>query len=522
MAQPRHREPVVVEPVVNREKLLELLALETEYATLDFKEGCDLAEKRDQVELAKDVAAMSVRGGFLIIGVDGHGKSTGKLTAQHATLFDSARLRPKLLKWLPESLEICSQTHEIDGQLVCLVHVAPNPAGCVFIRANGQYDQPGAKQSKELFRQGEVFFRNGTESTRLNQHGLEEVVRQRVEQERAKWEKQHAATYQRLADELRAGAVGSRVARGSSVEFNLTLEPDVLIEAAVELLRANDDIPFKRMLRRVVPEARDLYTNSDQDGIARLLDRLTCLAATFLDLDRRPWFERVVDTLMSIYGLGFENIPPIINQPPPQSAELWLATVERIMALGSLAVSREDWAAVRYLASQRHPEMNAIYSGWLRHAMTMAARSGLLTYGQGSSENDISLLSLAREVVRRLDCLRPDFAPDDDQILTNLAQFDFLGCLVALANVGNESVSGVVYPSFARFYSTRAQPITQRLLREPEMRQILYPHEDDSHLAQSLQLIDEIARREGFRFDGWDGYTGDVATFIQTHISGRG
>lgn len=325
--------------------------------------------------------------------------------------------------------------------------------------------------------------------------------------------------YRRLADELRAGNVGTHVARGSSVEFNLTLEPDVLIEAAVELLRADDDIPLRRMLRRAVPEARDLYAKGDQDEMERLLDRLTCLAATFLDLDRRPWSERVVDTLVSIYGLGFENVPPIINQPPPRSAELWLATVERVMALGSLAVWREDWVAVRYLASRRHPEMNRIYSGWLRHAMTMAARSGLLTQGQESSENEISLLSLARDVVRRLDCLRPDFASDDDQILTNLAQFDFLGCVVALGEVGNERASGVFYPSFARFYATRTQPIAQRLLREPEMRHILYSNEDDSHLARTLRLIDEVAQRESFRYDGWDGYTEDVATFILANIA---
>jgi len=53
VAQPQSHEPVVVEPVVNREKLLELLALETEYATLDFKSGYDLRGKRDEIEFAK-------------------------------------------------------------------------------------------------------------------------------------------------------------------------------------------------------------------------------------------------------------------------------------------------------------------------------------------------------------------------------------------------------------------------------------------------------------------------------------
>jgi hypothetical protein len=64
------QDPVVVEPVVNREKLHELLRWEAEYPTLDFKSDCDPSLPRDLVELAKDVGTMSVRGGFLIIGVD--------------------------------------------------------------------------------------------------------------------------------------------------------------------------------------------------------------------------------------------------------------------------------------------------------------------------------------------------------------------------------------------------------------------------------------------------------------------
>ncbi|ONI90937.1 hypothetical protein ALI22I_10930 [Saccharothrix sp. ALI-22-I] len=97
MVHPTPREPVVVEPVVNREKLLELLAWETERSPLDFKPWFDLNEKRDVLELAKHVGAMSVRGRYLVIGVDGHGKPTGDLTAEQVIRFDEAQLRSKLL-----------------------------------------------------------------------------------------------------------------------------------------------------------------------------------------------------------------------------------------------------------------------------------------------------------------------------------------------------------------------------------------------------------------------------------------
>jgi len=510
MAQLQPNDPVVVEPVINREKLRELLALQSEYPTLDFKSDCDLGEKRDQVELAKDVGAMSVRGGFLVIGVDGQGRPTGNLTVEQAKLFDEARLRPRLLKWLPDTLEICSQVHDVDGHQVVLVHVAPNPAGCAFFRADGQYDQPG-KASKVVFREGEVFYRDGTQSARLNHQGLEQVIRQRVERERDKWEAERAESYRRLADELRAGAAGQQVAQGPAVEFNLALEPEVLVEAAIELLRANDDIPLRRLLSRAVPDLRALFRSGDEEGAAGLLDRLICLAATFLELGRLEWFRQVIDTLVSIYGVGFENEPPIINAPPRQSAVLWLAIIERVVALGSLAARRDDWRAIRELVARRHPDMHEIYTTWLRHAMTMASRAELLTPRDGSQEVLDSLLSLARNVARRLECLRPDVEPEDEKILTGLTQFDFLAGLVAMADSDNKSGT---FPNFARFYTQRTQPAAQRLLREPEMREIIYPG-DDQHFASALHTIDREAQRAGFRYDGWEGYTSDVNAFIR-------
>ncbi len=512
MAQLQPREPVVVEPVVNREKLRELLALETEYPTLDFKSSCDLGEKREQVELAKDVGAMSLRGGFLVIGVDGLGKPTGQVTLEQAKLFDEARLRPKLLKWLPDSLEIYSQVHDVDGHWVVLVYVAPNPSGCAFLRADGQYDKPGKTSTEVVFREGEVFCRDGSKSVRLNHHGLENVIRQRVASERVRWEAQRAESYRRLADELRAGVAGQGVARGPAAEFNLTLEPDVLVEAAIELLRADDDIPLRRLLSRAIPDLRALFRSGDEEATTGLLDRLTCLAATYLTLARRDWFEQVVDTLISVYAIGFENQAPIDNIPPRPSATLWLAIIERVLALGSLAVRRSEWHAVRDLAAPKPADMHEIYPTWLRHAVTMANRAELLAYREEDETLD-SLLSRARNVVRHSECLRPDVEVDDEKVLISLTQFDFLANLVAMADSNNKRG---IHPDFARFYAERTRPAAQRLLREPAMREIIYPG-DDHHLAAALHTIDYDARRVGTHFDGWDGYTQDVNTFIRDH-----
>lgn len=504
---------MVVEPVVNREKLRELLALEAEYPTLDFKSVCNLAEKRSQVEFARHVGAMSVRGGFLVVGVDGQGKPTGEVTMAHVKLFDEASLRPRLLTWLPDTLEVFSQTHDLDGHLVVLVYVAPNPAGCAIFRTDGQYEQPGKAAPKVVFREGDVFYRDGTQSVKLGHRGLELVIRQRVERERQRWEVEHAKSYQQLAAELRAGFAGQQVAQGPAAEFNLALEPAVLIESALELLRANDDIPVRRLLRRAVTDLRALFSSDDTRGVEELLDRLTCLAATYLEFERHEWFEHVLDTLLSIYGIGFEGVPPIYNKPPLRSAVLWLAIVERAFALGSLAVRRGDWPAVQKLAAQRHPDMDESYTTWLQHARTMASRSELFTTRDGSRFVVESLLSRARAVARRMECLRPDIRAEDEKVLNGLTQFDFLAGLVAMADSNNTSG---VYPSFAQFYTERTRPAAQRLLREPAMRKIIYPG-DDQQFASALSIIDRSARQMGFRYDGWGGYPQEVNEFIREH-----
>ena len=68
----------VVEPNVTKDKLLQLLEEGAESQTLDFKETCDLSSKEDLVEVTKDVGAMQVEGGFIVVGVDSQGRPTDR------------------------------------------------------------------------------------------------------------------------------------------------------------------------------------------------------------------------------------------------------------------------------------------------------------------------------------------------------------------------------------------------------------------------------------------------------------
>jgi hypothetical protein len=74
------------------------------------------------------------------------------------------------LRWLPDTLEICSQIHEIDRHQVVLVHT--RPGACSSTEAV-RYDQPDKAAPKIVFQESGVFYHAGMQSTRLNQQALD-------------------------------------------------------------------------------------------------------------------------------------------------------------------------------------------------------------------------------------------------------------------------------------------------------------------------------------------------------------
>lgn len=113
----------------------------------------------------------------------------------------------------------------------------------------------------------------------------------------------------------------------------------------------------------------------------------------------------------------------------------------------------------------------------------------------------ISLLSLARNEIERIGCLRADGrAEDDDEILTSLVQFDALANLVAIDGAG-DATSRVSYPNFACFRQECVVPIIERLLVDPEMRAAIFSRSDEG-LAVALGRMAEVGQREGVMYDG--------------------
>jgi hypothetical protein len=89
-----------IEPRVDEAKVRLLLAEGHESAQLDYKASCNPRERRELVAITKDIWAMNVLGGYIVIGADDGGQPTGQVTAQDAQAFDQANLQGKLRRTL--------------------------------------------------------------------------------------------------------------------------------------------------------------------------------------------------------------------------------------------------------------------------------------------------------------------------------------------------------------------------------------------------------------------------------------
>jgi hypothetical protein len=478
--------PVLPDGLVTEEKLGHLLALGTEYPELDFKRTLDLSVRRnkDEVELAKDVGAMQVRGGYIVVGVDDDGQPTGELDAGHRQLYDQANLSQKMLRYLPEPLNLATNWFELDGSHAALIYIGPNPDGCAIFRIDGQYahrTQEG--RIEEAFRAGDIFWRDGTRSVRISQEGLRQVFRRRMMREREVWMAEQAALRRQEYAGLQAAYESRQIADAPIGTLGLDLDEETLATATLELVRRTDTIPLRRLMNDAKDRLGSAYESEDWEAeLAPLLDRLTCLAATFLEYEIDQWFKEVLDVLAWAYDFGLDDRGQSFDYATgidqnDERPRLWLMIVERLYGMGGLAVRRERWEAVRELTTTRPPRLERRhYESWLRHGLTMGARSQQLQEQRGDQRVELSLINLAREHVIQLGCLRPDgIHADDEAILNSLVQFDALQGLVCLAQAQEQNDRSAFFTNFARFRTDRVEPVIVRLISDPGMRTVIFP-----------------------------------------------
>jgi hypothetical protein len=511
--------PVVLDPSLSDEKLAELLGHQTEYPDLDYKTAVDLTSTEDLVELTKDVGAMQVRGGYIVIGADNQGALTGAMDGVDTRPFDEANLTPKLLRYLPKPLELRTRVLEREGHTVVMIYVGRHPSGCAIFNAVGQY--PKGKETVVVFRAGDIFWRDGTRSVRMTQQGFEELVERRIADEKAAWlEEQQVIRRQEQAD-LQTSYEAQRISRSALGSVNLDLDTAALTSAALELVRDSDTIALQNLLKDARTRARAAIERDEiETELANVVDKLTCLAATFLEYEQEGWFDRVVGILAEIYSMPlgehdarrFGHATSI--DPAEPAPRVWLLLITRVYGLGALAVRLRNWRAVRTLTLQLPERLEHAYdANWLRHALTMASRAQHLEE-RGQHAN---LLSLARDRTKRLACLRPDgLEADNDVIITSLAQFDVLSNIAAIDDA-SDTDPRVFWPNFSQFRQERIQPMVDRLLTDREMRQALF-RGNDAELATAFSAIENVAHGQGLRYDGFESWARTpVGTFIENN-----
>lgn len=154
---------------VRLERLLALLQEGHEHERLDYKEFFAAEQRSTWVEIAKDIGAMQVSGGHIVLGVDGKGKPTGGLKPEDARRLDETIVRNKIKTWVPEPFDIRVAIHEVSGCRVAMIYVAPSPDGFCIFKADG------FNAGRPVFRAGDVFARHGSASERWQQADITRI-----------------------------------------------------------------------------------------------------------------------------------------------------------------------------------------------------------------------------------------------------------------------------------------------------------------------------------------------------------
>lgn len=513
------RPPFALDGTVTRDKLLELLAVQAELPELDYKRECDLAGASGTVELAKDIGAMSILGGYLVVGADDSGAPIG-LPVGQAALFDQATLSAKVAKYLP-SVVLRSAVHDLKADAgplrLAVVWVGAHPDGWAVFTRNGDYVENG--KTKIAFRAGDVYARHGTRSEPWHQSDIAAARANLVSRAKDAWRAEHAEET-RLA--LQAALVGAGVSSGPSTAFSWQLDEQGFEAATVELLRRDDDVPVRRMLRAAAADAQRLLLAGGDVmpvDLEVLLDRLAALAALSLELRRPAFLTMAVQALLDLYGWAVSDLR-VHTSRHRVTPLLWLRIAERLYAVGSLAVRLRDWSAVRHLVLAPVPALarERERTSWHRDALTQASRAYLLSETDADGRRrEVSLLLFARAVAAARPALRPDLPGEvpasyagPDPLLDSLCQFDLLATVIAGVDVAAQderTLLDVSYPNYSRADGHRANGVVATLLFDPAARGALLPDAVDQQLATVLRLADQVARREGQRYWGWEGYT---------------
>lgn len=500
---------VVVDGVVNREKLEQLLAFGAEQEALDFKKTLDLSNgaKKARLDFVRDCLAMASlpNGGYLVIGVDESGRPALDQSPIHPAHFDSAALTQRLQGFVFEVPQITAKVHSLAIQGshwdVALIHIAP-PAGRLPlpVAKSGTYQDPQSSKEVPVLRIGQIFVRDGTSTVELNYSHWARLLERYREQIKAEARED--------VNHLIEAFASSLASRNGSVRPPLLIDMDDRAFAAA--VRVASRKQLSHALGELSTSGRGVLPSSD--SFANALDKITIIGANAILNKRSRVLAKAIRALRTIYDAA----PPpsafevrLTGVQAKASATVWREILTRVFVLGSAAVRCGDWDAVRALTLEAVNETQGYeYKSWLRHGLVYAYRANVVE-GEGEPLAGL-ILSRARHYVLEHPSARPDVAfvenaslfsttsSAEDIYLNSLCQFDFAWCVVAsLGTSGNASEQ--FYPSYSAFELTRTYPLIRQLEADADVRTTLTANAPEKEVVEAIQKVIALGKAESSR-----------------------
>lgn len=276
------------------------------------------------------------------------------------------------------------------------------------------------------------------------------------------------------------------------------------------------------------------------------LDSLAMVAIQCVHANNKNLFKAAIDGLSTAY----ESTPPVDTliatlkaSQDVAIARYWLDVISRVMLIGAVAVTNQQWWAIPILTLRSVADQKGYsYASWLRHAGVFAARANLIpdrSLKRPESPpiyevNAGPLLSRPRILAIEKPELRDGIAETNgtgtrDPLLDALAHFDLAWCVAVAARPSDKTgAHEQFYPSFAALDQARSQPMMHQLATKAQLRQALFldapPCHLDAAVAVGLCQVLSLAEAESKQFGtDWPGLSSapEVARFIEKFATGQ-
>lgn len=476
-----------------------------------------------RVQICKEIAALSIRGGYLLFGVSDTEKDAQgsakicDLTDEQVKCLDEATIRDKFCRYFPNPGDMIAKCFSIEGKKLVVLLVEPCPAG--FLIALKDIHDPSS--GRFLLRKGEVYARHGSKSERWDQSDIpliKEILNRDAIKKRSETLTEYAVSVKESSDYQKKAA-------GPISQLHWTLDQNTLDKMLLEQIRAGDTVPLLHLLEKTQRETEERLETIATDTVSeqeckQILEFYTTALVLTARYGSGDIYSVTVKHLRKIYGLGFDECGNTRFGSTKSVPMLWHQIGIEIFGVGAYLVRQELWEKAKELILQPLNSPNTDhYPNWLRHSITMAARNDLtgIQQKEGNLLRRINMIWQANELVNKQPFLRPEFKEGDERVLDSVCQFSLLFCVIALYFNENPDDRAAYYTDFAYFYDRRIETLATQLVTDQNMREVL-GLTDLSRLASVLLSIQKAARQEGFSYD-FDSLGDKANMFISKHTT---